>query len=222
MWSDPVLWSGATLSLRPKLNTCRLCGGETICVKCQNLLLLCGWWRVRLLKEALHPRYLKADPRCRGDGGTRSRTRGRMVILVFSCLCKDLRQGQLLIDWTDAVMLWHQTISWSWVDFYLPSARWRLGTGMSSIGGHLRFSQSIWEQTSYGIQSAKPGFPTPPGPVTLNLPTLGHLHAKERQEQAQGRIWPARGCLLPPLRLHTSPFFRHCNSWKMNFVSILS
>ena len=28
MWGDPVLLFGATLSLRPKLNTCGLCGGE--------------------------------------------------------------------------------------------------------------------------------------------------------------------------------------------------
>lgn len=43
-WGDPGLWFGATLDLGPKLNPCRLCGGEeTVRVKSQNLLLLCGW-----------------------------------------------------------------------------------------------------------------------------------------------------------------------------------
>lgn len=158
-WGDPALWFGATLSLRRKLNTCGLCGGEeTIWVKCQNLLLLCGWWRVRLLKEVLHPGYPKADLRCRGDGGTRSRTRGKTVILVFRCLCERFCQGQVLTDWTDTVLLWHRTISQLWMDFYPPSARWRSGTVMRPTSGHLRFTQSIWEQILYGIQSAKPGF----------------------------------------------------------------
>ncbi|XP_074455182.1 uncharacterized protein LOC141747949 isoform X1 [Larus michahellis] len=58
------------------------------------------------------------------------------------------------------------------MDFYPSSACWRSGTGTRSISGHLRFTQRIWEQTLYAIQSAKPGFPTPPGPITLNLPTI--------------------------------------------------